>query len=55
MVRRIVTSEPLIELEYVFAVDSSTLAPAWNSSEILLSLAAQLGKTRLIDNVLIVR
>lgn len=54
MVRRIVTSEPLIELEYVFAVDSSTLAPAWNSSEILLSLAAQLGKTRLIDNVLIV-
>jgi pantothenate synthetase len=55
MVRRIVTSEPLIELEYVFAVDSSTLTPHLKSGEILLSLAAQLGKTRLIDNVLIVR
>jgi pantoate--beta-alanine ligase len=53
MVREAVVSEPLIGLEYVSAVDSSTLGPANEKDEILLSLAARLGKTRLIDNVLI--
>ena len=53
MVRAAISSESLIGLEYVSAVDSFTLGPATEDSEILLSLAARLGKTRLIDNVLI--
>lgn len=53
MVRAAVSSEPLIRLEYVSAVGSSTLSPVNDKDEILLSLAARLGKTRLIDNVLI--
>lgn len=53
MVRAAVSSEPLIRLEYVSAVGSSTLGPINDKDEILLSLAAWLGKTRLIDNVLI--
>ncbi len=55
IVRATVASEPLVELEYVRAVDSSSLGPVIEKSEILLSLAARLGKTRLIDNVLIGR
>ena len=53
-VREIVFTEPLVELEYVSATDARTLGPVTpDSSEILLSLAARLGKTRLIDNVVI--
>jgi pantoate--beta-alanine ligase len=55
VVRDKVSTEPLISLEYVSAVDSSTLGPVTAQSEILLSLAARIGKTRLIDNVLIRR
>ncbi len=54
-VRATVSSEPLVGLEYVRAVDSSSLGPVTEESEILLSLAARLGKTRLIDNVLVGR
>ncbi len=53
MVRTAISSEPLIGLEYVSAVSSSTLGPVDEKGDILLSLAARLGKTRLIDNVLI--
>ena len=55
IVRAKVSTEPLIGLEYVSAADSSTLGPVTERGEILLSLAARLGKTRLIDNALIGR
>ncbi len=55
LVRTTVSAEPLVGLEYVSAVDSSTLGPVAGDGEILLSLAVRLGKTRLIDNVLIGR
>jgi pantoate--beta-alanine ligase len=48
--------EPLIELEYLEAVDTDTLLPATKlEGEILVALAARLGRTRLIDNFLIRR
>ncbi|MGB3633564.1 MAG: pantoate--beta-alanine ligase [Rubrobacteraceae bacterium] len=53
-VRKTVSTEPLVDLEYISASDSRTLGPVEpDTSEILLSLAARLGKTRLIDNVII--
>ncbi|MGF1473409.1 MAG: pantoate--beta-alanine ligase [Rubrobacteraceae bacterium] len=53
-VREVVAREPLIELEYVSADDAGVLGPVTpETQEILLSLAARLGKTRLIDNVVI--
>lgn len=55
IVRERVSTEPAFGLEYVSAVDSSVLGPATEESEILLSLASRLGKTRLIDNVLVGR
>lgn len=55
-VRETVATEPLVELEYVSANDAATLAPATKETpEVLLSLAARVGRTRLIDNVLIGR
>lgn len=53
LVRETVASEPLVALEYVSAADSTTLGPPAEGGEILISLAARIGKTRLIDNVLI--
>ncbi len=53
-VRKTVSREPLVRLEYVSASDARTLGPVESGTpEILLSLAAWLGKTRLIDNVVI--
>ncbi len=53
-VREIVSTEPLVDLEYVSATDARSLGPVEpDTPEILLSLAARLGKTRLIDNVVI--
>ena len=53
-VREVVAAEPLVELEYASANDASSLGPAGTgTAEILLSLAARVGKTRLIDNVII--
>lgn len=53
-VREAVALEPLVELEYVSADDADTLGPiADQRRDILLSLAARVGKTRLIDNVVI--
>jgi pantoate--beta-alanine ligase len=52
-VRDALTSEPLVALEYVSADDAATLGPVIpETSEVLISLAARVGKTRLIDNVL---
>lgn len=53
-VRETVSAEPLIELEYVSANDARSLGPVTpGTQQILLSLAARVGKTRLIDNVVI--
>ena len=55
-VREALISQPLVVLEYVFASDAATLGSvAPKTGEILLSLAARVGKTRLIDNVVIKR
>lgn len=55
-VRDVVSEEEAVNLEYVLAVDADTLGPvSTGTPEILLSLAAKVGKTRLIDNVLIRR
>ena len=55
-VREAVISEPLVVLEYVSADDAATLGPVGlKTGEILLSLAARVGKTRLIDNIIIKR
>jgi pantoate--beta-alanine ligase len=56
IVRQAVASEPLVDLEYVSANDARSLGPVTQETgEILLSLAARVGKTRLIDNVSIGR
>ena len=55
IVREEVSTQPAIGLEYVSARDSSTLGPVEEDGEILLSLAVRLGKTRLIDNVVVGR
>ncbi|HZY65150.1 MAG: pantoate--beta-alanine ligase [Actinomycetota bacterium] len=53
-IKKIVSTEPLVELEYVSANDASSLGPVTpDTPRILLSLAARVGKTRLIDNVVI--
>jgi pantoate--beta-alanine ligase len=55
-VREVLLSEPLVALEYVSANDATTLGPVEpETGEILLSLAARVGKTRLIDNVIMRR
>ncbi len=55
-VREVLSSEPLVILEYVSANDAATLGSVEpETAEILLSLAARVGKTRLIDNVVIQR
>jgi pantoate--beta-alanine ligase len=52
IVREALRYEPLVALEYVCANDAATLGPVTpDTSEVLLSLAARVGKTRLIDNV----
>lgn len=54
MVKKELEKEPLVEPEYVSASDARTLGEVGPGTDrILLSLAARVGKTRLIDNVLI--
>lgn len=53
-VRRVVEPETLLRLEYVEAVDPDALAPVtWVAGDTLLALAARLGSTRLIDNIIL--
>ncbi len=55
-VREVVSREKSVRLEYVSAVDADSLGPVTpGTKEILLSLAAVVGETRLIDNVVIGR
>ena len=51
-VREVLHSESLVALEYVCANDAATLGPVRSETrEVLLSLAAHVGKTRLVDNL----
>ena len=51
LVRELVGAEPLVDLEYVEVVDASTLEPIDGlTGEVLVALAARVGKARLIDN-----
>jgi len=53
-VRRVVERERLLRLEYVEAVDPDTLAPVGRvAGDTLLALAARVGSTRLIDNIIL--
>ena len=53
---RKILSRPGIEVEYVEVVDAQTLQPATSLEvPVLMALAARVGKTRLIDNVLLSR
>ncbi len=52
--RQLIASEPLVRPQYIEAVSWSSLQPAARlEGEVLLALAARVGKARLIDNVLL--
>ena len=53
--RKLIDAEPLARLDYVSVADARTLVELEESSNdpILLSLAAQIGKTHLLDNCLL--
>lgn len=53
--RDVLTSEPLCRVDYLVLVDADTLedVPEWYRGEALLAVAARVGTTRLIDNVLV--
>jgi pantoate--beta-alanine ligase len=51
-----ILSRPGIDIEYVEVVDAETLEPATSlEAPVLMALAARVGKTRLIDNVVLSR
>ncbi len=53
-VSAVLVTEPLVRLEYASVVDADTMQPIDRiHSTALLALAAQVGKTRLIDNTLL--
>jgi pantoate--beta-alanine ligase len=53
-VRRVLATEPAVELEYVAIVEPATLAPVETvGADTVVALAARLGRTRLIDNVIL--
>ncbi|MDY6796907.1 MAG: pantoate--beta-alanine ligase [Actinomycetota bacterium] len=53
-VRELIGSEPLVEPEYVEAVDYRLLKPVRTmEGRVLIALAARVGKARLIDNILL--
>lgn len=53
-VRDVAEAEPLVELEYAEVADAGTLAPLGEiDGKAVLAVAARVGNTRLIDNVLL--
>jgi pantoate--beta-alanine ligase len=53
-VRAVVEREPAVALEYVSVADPTTLAELrLPANRAVISLAARVGKTRLIDNALL--
>ncbi|MBI5141904.1 MAG: pantoate--beta-alanine ligase [Nitrospirae bacterium] len=57
LMREIIGAEPLATIEYAEAADADTLGPIGSIGEIagpvVLALAARIGKTRLIDNLVV--
>jgi pantoate--beta-alanine ligase len=54
--REILESEPLVEIDYVELVEPATLQPLDEiAAEAYLLIAVRIGKTRLIDNILLRR
>jgi pantoate--beta-alanine ligase len=54
LIRETVAAEPLVSLEYAAVVDGETLQPLERiRGRVLIPLAARLGATRLIDNILV--
>jgi pantoate--beta-alanine ligase len=52
--RRILATEPTVEVEYVAIVEPATLAPVETAgADTVVALAARLGRTRLIDNIIL--
>jgi len=53
-VRRVLATEPTVKVEYVAIVEPATLAPVETvGPETVVALAARLGRTRLIDNIIL--
>ncbi|MHB8174011.1 MAG: pantoate--beta-alanine ligase [Nitrospirota bacterium] len=53
-VREIIGNEPLVEMEYAVVSDAATLAPLREvKGRAVLAASARIGRTRLIDNVLL--
>lgn len=54
IVRRVIAREPLVRLDYVAVADPDTMEPVVRiQKRAVLAVAARIGKTRLIDNILI--
>jgi len=53
-VRRVLAAEPSVKVEYVAVAEPATLAPVERvDAETVVALAARLGRTRLIDNIIL--
>ena len=53
-VRRVLSTEPTVEVEYVAIVEPATLGPVETvAADTVVALAARLGRTRLIDNIIL--
>jgi pantoate--beta-alanine ligase len=53
-VRGVLATEPSVEVEYVAIVEPATLAPVETvGADTVVALAARLGRTRLIDNIIL--
>ena len=51
-----ISSSPSVQLDYISIVDEASLAPILHITEsgrTLIAVAARVGKTRLIDNIII--
>jgi hypothetical protein len=54
VVRRTLASEPAVKVEYVAVAEPRTLAPVETAdADTVVALAARLGQTRLIDNIIL--
>ena len=52
--RRLISEAPSARIDYVALVDAKTLAPLWRlRGRVAMLLAVWIGRTRLIDNLLV--
>jgi pantoate--beta-alanine ligase len=53
-VQRVLATEPSVQVEYIAVAEPATLAPVERvDAETVVALAARLGRTRLIDNIIL--